>query len=164
MSIGHQSLRVAMSFRKPRPRPPTTPPARDTLSAEKRAELAVKADYVGSPHHTDVPKFGLQIRPRPGAMPIERAEEEGFDNPACTICPRKWARRPHDVTSLLRKAIEDGNFVASPDGGLPRLIWARDPDDPDLVYEAKLCQPPAGYKGYPLTRFQSEYNLPIEVL
>lgn len=152
-----------MGFKKPRPRPAAATPARDTLSQAIRAELARQASYAGSPHHTDIPKFGLQNNPRPGFTTIERAEEQGLKNPACTICPRKWARRLRDVQALLRTAIEVGNFVASSHGGLPAKVWARDPDDANLVYEAKLSKPPSGYKAYPLTEYQAKYNLPIKI-
>ena len=133
------------------------------MSEEARTELAQQADYVGSPHHTDIPKFGLQNNPRTGATTIERAEEQGLKNPACTVCPRKWARRLDDVRALLRAAIEAGNFVTPPHGELPKVVWARDPESTSLIYEAKLSHPPAGYKGYPLTQYQAEYNLPFRI-
>jgi hypothetical protein len=152
-----------VSFKKPRPRPPAAAPARETLSEASRAELASKAHYVGSPYHTDIPKFGLQANPRTGATTIERAEDQRLKNPTCTICPRKWARRLDEVTALLRRAIEAGNYIANPHGGLPAVVWARDPANESLVYEAKLSQPPGGYKGYPLTQYQAEYNLPFRI-
>ena len=152
-----------MSFKKPRPRPPAAAPARETLTDAARTELAQQADYVGSPHHTDIPKFGLQNNPRSGATTIERAEAQGLKNPTCTVCPRKWARRLDDVRALLRSAIEAGNFVALAEGEMPAVVWARDPENSSLVYEAKLSHPPAGYKGYPLTQYQAEYNLPFRL-
>ena len=45
-------------FERPRPRPPKAEPAFHTLSVEERKVLAEGAQYVGSPHHTDVPKYG----------------------------------------------------------------------------------------------------------
>jgi hypothetical protein len=152
-----------MSFKKPRPRPATAAPAYSTLTPTARAHLAQQAEYVGSPHHTDIPKFGMQNNPRSGATTIERAEEQGLKNPTCTVCPRKWARRQDDVKALLRAAIEAGNFIAPRAGGMPTLVWARDPDNPSLVYEVKLSHPPVGYKAYPLTHYQAEYNLPIRL-
>lgn len=152
-----------MSFKKPRPRPPAGSPAYDTLTREARIELARQAEYVGSPHHTDIPKFGIQNSPRSGATTIERAEEQGLKNPSCLVCPRKWARRHDRVKIVLREAIEAGYFIAPPLGCMPTPVWARDPDDTRLVYEAKLSHPPAGYKAYPLTQFQAEYNLPIRL-
>jgi hypothetical protein len=134
-----------------------------TLSPAQLRALAAGAVYVGSPHHTDVPKYGLQAKPREGAVTIDRAESEGLKNPSCTVCPRKWARRQADATKLLVSAIEGGHFVGDGPDAMPGRVWARDPDDPDLVYEAKLCAPPKGYKAYPLTRFQAEFNLPIEL-
>jgi hypothetical protein len=124
-------------------------------------ELAADATYVGSPHHTDIPKYGLKNEPRDGATTIERAEEQGLKNPSCTVCPRKWARKQAAATELLQKAIKAGNFEAADGGGLPYKVWARDPEEPQLVYEAKLSSPPHGYKAYPLTSFQAQYNLPI---
>jgi hypothetical protein len=80
------------------------------------------------------------------------------------ICPRKWAVRLGDATALLRSAIENGYFVyISDDGRMPYLVWARDPDDADLVYEAKLTEPPNGYKAYPLTPYQARYDLPFRL-
>ena len=129
-----------------------------------RNQLAERAEYVGSPHHTDIPKFGMQAGPRPGATTIESAEQQGLNNPACMVCPRKWGRRHQNARDLLRAAISLGNFVAL-DDGMPKRVWARDPDNENIVYEARLLTHPAnGYKAYPLTRFQAEYNLPITVL
>jgi hypothetical protein len=149
-----------MGFRRPRPKPAAAPAAYDTMTLEERADLAKQAVYVGSPDHTDIPKFGIAGHPRPGATTIEVAEEQRLKNPSCTVCPRKWARRQDDVRNLLRRAIEAGNFAAT--DGLPHRVWARDPDDPELVYEAKrVSHPQNGYKAYPLTSFQAKYNLPI---
>jgi hypothetical protein len=130
------------------------------LSPEERSALACQAEYVGSPHHTDVPKYNVQAKPRSGAMRIEDAEKERLKNPSCMLCPRKWVRRQKDATALLQRAIRDGLFEANGMTGLPYRVWARDPEDGDLVYEAKLTAPPAGYKAYPLTSFQARF-LPI---
>jgi hypothetical protein len=151
-----------MSFRKPRPKPPKALPARDTLPEQVRKQFADRAEYVGSPHHTDIPKFGMQAGPRVGATTIESAEEQGLKNPTCVVCPRKWARRQQDARELLRSAIKKGNFIAPAGDEMPRHVWARDPENEVLVYEARLLShPPGGYKAYPLTRYQAEYNLPI---
>ena len=93
-------------------------------------------------------------------MTIVQAEGAGLKNPSCMLCPRKWAQRQAAVEHLLRTAIESGNFVAH-DDGMPSRVWARDPDNTDLVYEAKLRSPPEGFKAYPLTSFQARNNLPI---
>lgn len=149
-----------MRFRRPNPRPATAPAAYNALTPKERAALACQADYIGSPHHTDIPKFGISSQPRPGATSIEIAEDSQIKNPACTICPRKWARRRNDVIKLLRAAIEAGNFASTSE--LPDRVWARDPDNRELVYEAKrLSHPSNGYKAYPLTSFQAANNLPI---
>lgn len=134
-----------------------------TLTDDERKAIAADAEYVGSPHHTDIPKFGLMAAPRGGAMSIEAAEADNLRNPDCLVCPRKWARRGDDATQLLRKALKEGIFVSLGAGVMPSPIWARDPENPELVYEAKLCSPPKGYKAYPLTSFQLQYNLPFEM-
>jgi hypothetical protein len=154
---------VSERFKKPRPRPPKAEPACRTLTVEEREALAADAIYVGSPHHTEVPKYGLSNQPRDGAMTIEEAEALGLKNPSCLVCPVKWVRRQAQATELLRKAIREGAFVGDDAKMKPGKIWARDPDDPNIVYEAKiLSQPPNGYKAYPLTTFQAKY-LPFEL-
>jgi hypothetical protein len=132
------------------------------LTADQREALAKDAIYVGSPHHTDVPKFDLEAAPRAGAMEIERAEAEKIKNPDCLVCPRKWARRRNEATKLLQAALRAGNYIAENSGVMPSRVWARDPEE-DIIYEAKLCQPPKGYKAYPLTSFQVAYNLPFKL-
>lgn len=152
-----------MGFRRPRPRPPKSPPATDTLSAERREALAQDAKYVGSPHHTNFAKFGLSPAPREGWMTLSEAEDEKAQNPDCLVCPKKWVHRQRQATELLQAAINAGTFVAAHPEEMPKIVWARDPED-DIVYEAKLCQQPKGYKAYPLTSFQVEYNLPFKLL
>jgi len=122
------------------------------------AALAARANYVGSPHHKDIPTFGLNPSPRKGAMHVHYADQQGQDNPDCTICPRKWAGQQQRATDLLREAIQMGHISEDADADtLPRRVWARDPDDPGLVYEARqLSSPPNGYKAYPLTRKQAD--------
>jgi hypothetical protein len=95
-----------VAFKRPRPRPAKAVPAFEVLSSEARSQLARTANYVGSPHHTDIPKYGMRSQPRSGAVTIDVAEEEGLKNPTCTVCPRKWARRQGDATSLLCSAIQ----------------------------------------------------------
>ena len=148
-------------MKKPRPRPAKARFAALTLTDDERKQLASEAVYVGSPHHTDIPKFGLRPAPRNGAKSIEAAEADNLKNPDCLVCPRKWARRGDDATELLRAALTAGTFVSRGADVMPSPVWARDPDDPNLVYEAKICSPPKGYKAYPLTTFQVEYNLPF---
>ena len=70
-------------FERPRPRPPKAEPAFRALSEEVRKKLAEGARYVGSPHHTDVPKFGSPANPRSGFTTIEEAEKQGLKNPSC---------------------------------------------------------------------------------
>ena len=94
-------------------------------------------------------------------MTVEAAEADNLKNPDCLVCPRKWARRHDDVTALLRAALKAGAFVSQGAGVLPSPVWARDPENSELVYEAKLRSSPLGYKAYPLTSFQVEYNIPF---
>lgn len=152
-----------MAIRRPRPCPPKASPASQSLTAAQRKVIAEGATYIGSPHHTDIPKFGVQPAPRSGAMTIDVAEAEGLKNPDCLVCPRKWAKMGSAATDLLRSALKAGTYVSAGPGNMPSPVWARDPDDPNLVYEAKLCSPPKGYKAYPLTSFQVEYNLPFKM-
>ena len=149
-----------MGFTKPRPRPAKARPGFETLTVEQREELANGACYVGSPHHTDVPKFGLQATPRAGSMDIRQAEAEKIKNPDCMVCPRKWVRRQRDATNLLQSALRAGTYVADGPDIMPDRIWVRDPEE-DIVYEVRLCESPKGYKAYPLTSFQVAYNLPF---
>jgi hypothetical protein len=109
--------------------------------------------------------MGIVPRPRQAAMRIELAEEASINNPDCTLCPRRWARTPQDAaTELLRLGIRLGQVSAdaTPDM-LPSRVWVRDPEDEDIVYEAKrLSNPVNGYKAYPLTTRQSR-NLPLAI-
>ncbi len=149
-----------MAFTRPRPRPPKARPGSEVLDDDERKALAKGAEYVGSPHHTDIPKFGLKASPRTGATDIVQAEADKLKNPLCLVCPRKWARRHDEVTKLLRKALCAGTYVSEGPGVMPSRLWVRDPEE-DIVYEAKLCQPPKGYKAYPLTSYQVANNLPF---
>ena len=96
-------------------------------------------------------------------MTIEEAGHQGLKNPACVVCPRKWVRRQADATRVVREAIKSGIFISEGARQKPSKLWARDPDDPTIVYEAKLASPPNGYKAYPLTSFQVEFNLPFQL-
>lgn len=151
-----------MGFKKPRPRPAKAKPGSETLTQVERDALAKGARYVGSPHHTDVPKFEIEAAPRTGATTIERAEEAGIKNPDCLVCPRKWIRRQKDATALLQAALRAGTYVSAGPGQMPTRLWVRDPED-DVVYEAKLCDAPKGYKAYPITSFQVTENMPFKL-
>lgn len=135
------------------------------MTAEELDELAELAAYIGSGHHKDIPMFAIVPSPRQGAMDIDEANERGVDNPDCTICPRKWARRHAQVTDLLRRGIRLGQISADAASDvLPKKVWIRDPEDGHIVYEARrLSHPPNGYKAYPLTLRQTK-NLPMLVL
>jgi hypothetical protein len=152
-------------MRRPKPRAKKVRPASERLSAQALQRLAGRAEYVGSPHHKDIPTFGLTPAPRSGATSIEDANARRTDNPDCTLCPRKWVSRRQDATNLLREAIRSGYVSEDAEvDSLPIHVWARDPEDPNLVYEARrLSWPENGYKAYPLTQKQAEalpLNLP----
>jgi len=99
-----------VAIQRPWPRPAKAQPAALTLTDDERKALAEDAIYVGSPHHTDIPKFGLRAAPREGAMTIEAAEADNLKNPDCLVCPRKWARQNTAATELLRSALKAGTF------------------------------------------------------
>lgn len=151
-------------MRRPRPTPRKIAPATERMSEAELRELATQASYVGSGHHKDVPAMGLAPAPRHRAVHFDAAEANRIDNPDCTLCPRKWARRQAVATELLREGICLGQV--SPDAApnsLPARVWVRDPEDTHIVYEAKrLASPTSGYKAYPLTRRQSR-NLPLPI-
>jgi hypothetical protein len=133
--------------------------AADVLSDEQRETIARAASYVGSPFHKDTPSFVGAPSPRMGAVTIQRALERDIVNPDCTLCPRRWARRRDAATDLLRDAIRKGLFEAcsSDPKRLPKHVWARDPENSSMVYEARrLTHPANGYKGYPLTPTQAK--------
>ncbi len=153
-----------LALRRPRPTPKKTRPATERMTADELSELAKSATYIGSSHHKDVPAMNLVPTPRRGAMHIAEAEAQDLDKPDCMICPRKWAGRQSAATELLRVGICSGqvSFDAAADS-LPTRVWVRDPDDTNIVYEAKrLSHPENGYKAYPLTVRQSR-NLPLVV-
>lgn len=148
-----------MQVRRPRPTAPKAKPATACLTPAQLEALAERAMYVGSGDHKDCPNFTGSFHPRRGAMTFEQSEEQGVEDPDCTICPRRWANQQAAATALLRSAIREGNFVASPadPSRMPDRVWAQDPDRPQIVYEARrLSAPDAGYKAYPLTRAQSQ--------
>ena len=140
-------------MRRPKP---TAPKAHISarMGAAEREALADGAVYAGSPYHKDSPNDFGAFRPRPGAVTADQALNSDSE-PDCTICPRKWARRRKAATALLQEAIRQG--LLSDDAGpgrLPSRVWARDPDQPDLVYQARR-QPGGTYYAYPLTRAQA---------
>jgi hypothetical protein len=147
-----------MQVRRPRPTAPKAKPATARFTGAERDALADGAVYIGSGDHKDSPNFTGTFRPRKGAMTVDQAEEQGIEDPDCTICPRGWAARQDAATALLRQAICNGFFVTGTDGPLrtPERVWAQDPTRPEIVYEARrLSAPENGYKAYPLTRSQA---------
>jgi hypothetical protein len=149
-----------VAYRRPRPTPKKQRPAYETTTRAVREALADKAEYVGSPHHTDIPKLGRLAAPRRGAVTIAEAKEADQE-PDCTLCPRKWAKNPEGVQELLKEAIRLGQYV-EPQYGFPARVWARDPDDPKQIYEGKSEPDTGEYHGFPLTEAQAR-KLPIPI-
>jgi hypothetical protein len=147
-----------MPSKRPEPRPPTSgSPIRNVGSGLLEA-AANRAIYVGSPKHKKG-AFSGQVG-RPGANPttVEQAEQKPPTPPFTMMCPEKWNNRnpAAEATQLLRSAILKGQ-VGHPLGedGLPQYVWARDPEDASIVYEARrLTFPSNGYKAYPLIASQ----------
>ena len=125
--------------------------------------MAARAVYVPSPKH----KMGMFIdesgtrtvgRPGQNATTVAKALEDKPEEPFTMICPERWNNRhPGDeATLLLREAIRRGQIGYPVTDGLPQWVWARDPDDPKVVYLARrLSTPSNGYKAYPLTESQA---------
>jgi len=144
--------------KRPRPRPPRSgSPVRnpDPKALEAAAQRAI---YLGSPKHKFGAFFGQVGRPRANPTTVEQARQDPPTPPFTMICDEKWNRRDPaaEATELLRSAIRRGQ-IAHPLGvdGLPGYVWARDPEDASVVYEAKrLSVPSNGYKAYPLVDAQ----------
>lgn len=150
-------------MRRPRPVPPKAKPAWEEFTRDELAAMALRASYVGSPYHKDCPNFTGSFAPRMGAVRAEVALDAD-DEPDCTICPRHWSRRQADATALLQQAIRTGQFAADATAdGLPSRVWARDPERPEMIYEARrLLNTEGGYKAFPLTRIQGG-KLPVRL-
>jgi hypothetical protein len=69
------------------------------------------------------------------------------------ICDPKWNNRLPglEATRLLRWAIEQDQIGYPIMDGLPTFVWARDPEDPSVVFRAKrLSGAETGYYAYPM--------------
>src|SRR4051812_7698231 len=118
-------------MRRPRPTPKKIHPATERMTEPQLADLAAKATYVGSSEHKDVPAMSIVPKPRQGGFHIDQAEEAEINNPDCSLCPRKWARRQVTAASdLLREGIRLGQVSAdaTPES-LPSRVWVRDPEE-----------------------------------
>jgi hypothetical protein len=146
-------LAALMSSKRPKPRSmrdgqPVRDPNPELLIAA--AELAV---YIGSPKHKRGLYQGAVGHPGPNPTTIEQARGAPPTPPFTTLCDLKWNERDpsKEATELLRSAIRKGQIGHPIDEGLPKYVWARDPEDPSIVYEARrLSVPSHGYKAYPL--------------
>jgi hypothetical protein len=96
------------------------------------AQVAERAQYVGSPEHKDAPSFAGQPRPRSDA----------------SICARDLTQEI--VQGWLRAAILRGATSAFWEGDFPRYVWFK---TDNVAYEGRLINSVTGeYKGWPLTR------------
>lgn len=139
-------------MRKPPAATPKIRLASGVLSDETLRQLAKQATYQGSVQHKDTMSFAGPPSPRAGATHVGTANE----SPDCMLCPRKWAWEQDAATELLRAAIERGQFSGNAGDVMPQYVWARDPVDKGIVYEARrLSYPENGYKAYPLTALQT---------
>ena len=81
------------------------------------------------------------------------------------LCPLKWNSRDpaNEATELLRSAIGRGQIGHPVQDGMPEYVWARDPEEPSIVYAARrLTFPAFGYKAYPLLETQvHELGIPV---
>ena len=125
--------------------------------------MANQAVYVPSEKHKRgmfIDQLGNRQLGRPGAhaTTVEQSRRQEPPPPFTTTCPERWNDRhpSREATDLLRQAIRRGQIGHPVAEGLPRWVWARDPDDPKTVYEARrLSVPSNGYKAYPLTDNQA---------
>ena len=159
LSLVHAMTRRPKQMRKPPPAAPKKRPASGVLSEEILQRLPEQATYEGSVQHKDAMSFAGSPAPRQGATHVGALSESAD----CMLCPRKWAWKQDAATYLLRFAIKRGQFSASVGDGMPQHVWARDPVDRGIVYEARrLSYPDYGYKAYPLTAVQTA-SLEIDV-
>jgi hypothetical protein len=150
--------RRGKQMRKPPPIKAKVRSATKVLSPKALKSIAQQATYEGSVHHKDTLSFAGAPAPRPGATHVGPGER-----PDCMLCPERWKNKQNAATKLLRCAIEKGQFSSDGSLNLPRRVWARDPANRDIVYEARrLSSPGSGYKAYPLTAAQVK-NLDIPV-
>lgn len=109
----------------------------DPRLLEAAAAFAV---YVGSEKHKYGAYFGRVGRPGVNPTTVEQAAQQQPVEPFTMICPEKWNNRDPaiEATGLLRLAILRGQ-IGHPIGenGLPQYVWARDPEDPSIVYQAR---------------------------
>lgn len=150
-------------------RPPIRPqrsgrPIRHTKDLDLDA-IAERVIYVGSPKHKRGSYAGQVGAPGPRPTTVEQAREIPPTPPYTMLCPLKWNERDPGVeaTLVLRQAIRKGQIGYPIEDGLPQYVWARDMEDPSIVYAARrLTFPAHGYKAYPLIEPQvKELGIPV---
>jgi hypothetical protein len=147
-----------MPGKRPRARPPRSGSPMRHVDAATLEAAARCATYVGSPKHKKGAFMGQVGRPRARPTTVEQAMQQPPISPFTMLCPDRWNNRDPagEATQLLRAAILRGQ-IGHPLGedGLPGYVWARDPEDDSIVYEARrLTFPSNGYKAYPLIESQ----------
>ena len=153
-----------MPAKRPKPRPPRAGTLVQGVDEATLNEMANRVAYKGSPKH----KFGMWEggvgRPGPNPTTIDEARTDPPVEPYAMICPEKWNHRIAAATGLLRAAIRRGQIGHPVDNGLPEYVWARDPDDPSIVYKARRLSAPddSAYKAYPLIDAEvSQLNIEV---
>lgn len=152
-----------MPAKRPAQRPPKAGTPIRNPAALPLEEMAARAVYVGSDKHKQGLSEGRVGRPGRNPTTVEQAREKRPTPPFTMMCPMKWNNRSDAATALLRQAIRRGQIGHHVNDGLPEYVWARDPDDATIVYQARrLSYPAQGYKAYPL--IEPEINaLRIEI-
>lgn len=142
-------------------RPPTRPPRAGSpvrnVAQTLLDEMAKRAVYVGSRKHKRGSYAGEVGTPGPRPTTVEQARVSPPTPPYTMLCPLKWNQRAesNEATTLLQSAITRGQIGHPIEDGLPEYVWARDPEDPSIVYAARrLTSPSCGYKAYPLLESQ----------
>src|SRR6266481_1141418 len=137
-----------MASKRPKSRPPRSGRPIRNLEPGQLEAMAERVVYVGSPKHK-TGMFNGQIGSA-GARPttVSQAQSNPPNRMFTMLCPVKWNQLDpsKEATALLRLAITRGQIGHPVVDGLPGVVWARDPDDPSIVYQAqRLSHPENGY-------------------
>lgn len=146
-----------MAGSRPSSRPPRAGSPVRNVAQSVLDEMAGQAVYVGSPKHKRGSYAGQVGTPGPRPTTVEQARTSPPTPPYTMLCPLKWNQRAEskEATTLLHSAISRGQIGHPVQDGLPEYVWARDPEDPSIVYAARrLTSPTFGYKAYPLLESQ----------
>jgi hypothetical protein len=108
------------------------------------AQVASRAQYIGSVIHKDSPSFA-------GSMP--------HPQPARSVCPRALNQNRAHIQQWLQAAIVAGRCGSDWISGFPKYVYHR---AEETVFCGQLMSPygQGHYKGYPLERYQEVRGLP----